>query len=127
MSRGERDNRIEIYENNSGDEGKKLENTVFLQLYRNRTPIDKIYYYQGKGECDFVVQRGIEVDSLIQVTWDMSNEETRRREIDGILEASKATGCKNLYIITYDTAEEIAIDEDTAIHVIPAWRWLLDI
>ena len=110
----------------SGDEGKKLENTVFLQLYRNRTPIDKIYYYQGKGECDFVVQKGIEVDRLIQVTWDMGNGETRRREIDGILEASKATGCKNLYIITYDSVEEINIDDDTVIHVIPVWRWLLD-
>ena len=111
----------------SGDEGKKLENTVFLQLYRQRTPIDRIYYYQGKGECDFVVQRGIDVDRLIQVTWDMSNEETRNREINGIMEASKATGCKNLYIITYDTTEEITIGEGPVIHVIPAWRWLLNI
>ena len=111
----------------SDDEGKKLENTVFLQLYRHRTPIDRIFYYQGKGECDFVVQRGVDVISLIQVTWDMSNEETRSREINGIVEASKAIGCKNLYIITYDSAEEINIDNDTVIHVIPVWRWLLDI
>ncbi len=111
----------------SGDDGKKLENTVFLQLYRQRTPIDKIYYYQGKGECDFVIQRGIDVDRLIQVTWDMQDEDTRSREINGLLEASKATGCKNLYIITYDSAEEIKIDEDSIIHVLPAWRWLLGI
>ena len=111
----------------SDDEGKKLENTVFLQLYRHRTPIDRIFYYQGKGECDFVVQRGVDVISLIQVTWDMSNEETRSREINGIVEASKAIGCKNLYIISYDSAEEIKIDNDTVIHVIPVWRWLVDI
>ena len=111
----------------SDDEGKKLENTVFLQLYRHRTPIDRIFYYQGKGECDFVVQRGVDVISLIQVAWDMSNEETRSREINGIVEASKAIGCKNLYIITYDSAEEINIDNDTVIHVIPVWRWLVDI
>ena len=111
----------------SDDEGKKLENTVFLQLYRHRTPIDRIFYYQGKGECDFVVQRGVDVISLIQVTWDMSNDDTRSREINGIVEASKATGCKNLYIITYDSVEEINIDNDTVIHVIPVWRWLLDI
>lgn len=111
----------------SGDDGKKLENTVFLQLYRQRTPIDKIYYYQGKGECDFVIQRGIDVDRLIQVTWDMQDEDTRRREINGLLEASKSTGCKNLYIITYDSAEEIKIEDDTIIHVIPVWRWLLGI
>ena len=111
----------------SDDEGKKLENTVFLQLYRHRTPIDRIFYYQGKGECDFVVQRGVDVISLIQVTWDMSNDDTRSREINGIVEASKAIGCKNLYIITYDSVEEINIDNDTVIHVIPVWRWLLDI
>ena len=111
----------------SDDEGKKLENTVFLQLYRHRTPIDRIFYYQGKGECDFVAQRGVDVISLIQVTWDMSNDDTRSREINGIVEASKATGCKNLYIITYDSVEEINIDNDIVIHVIPVWRWLLDI
>ena len=111
----------------SDDEGKKLENTVFLQLYRHRTPIDRIFYYQGKGECDFVVQRGVDVISLIQVTWDMSNDDTRSREINGIVEASKAIGCKNLYIITYDSVEEINIDNDIVIHVIPVWRWLLDI
>jgi len=63
----------------SGDDGKKLENTVFLQLYRHRTPVDRIFYYQGKGECDFVVQSGVEISRLIQVTWDMGDEETRRR------------------------------------------------
>lgn len=57
----------------SNDDGKKLENTVFLQLYRTRTPIDTIYYYQGKGECDFIVQRGTEILKLIQVTWSISD------------------------------------------------------
>lgn len=110
----------------SNDDGKKLENTVFLELYRQRTPSDNIYYYQGKGECDFVVQRGIEIEKLIQVTWDMTNPETRRREIAGLLEASEATGCDNLYIITSDSQEEITTDSGKTILVIPAWRWLLN-
>lgn len=110
----------------SDDDGKKLENTVFLQLYRQRTPVDRIFYYQGKGECDFVVQRGVKIERLIQVTWEMSDEETRRREINGIVEAAKATDCSNLFIITADTAEEIQLDNGLVIHVVPAWRWLLD-
>ncbi len=109
----------------SNDDGKKLENTVFLQLYRTRTPIDTIYYYQGKGECDFIVQRGTEILKLIQVTWSMMDSDTRKREIAGILEASKATGCKNLQIITYDETEDIEVEEGIMIHVIPAWQWLL--
>ena len=95
----------------SNDEGKKLENTVFLQLYRLRTPIDRIFYYHGKGECDFVIQRGVEIDSLIQVTWNMDDQETRQREINGLIEASDVTGCRNLFIITADTGEEIRLSD----------------
>lgn len=109
----------------SEDDGKKLENTVFLQLYRERTPVDQIYYYQGRGECDFVVQRGSEVQTLIQVTWSMKEEDTRKREISGLVETYKVTGCKNLYIITLEESEEIYIDNECIIHVAPIWRWLL--
>ncbi len=111
----------------SGDDGKKLENTVFMQLYRHRTPVDRIFYYQGKGECDFVVQSGVEISRLIQVTWDMGDEETRRREINGLVEAAEATGCDNLFIITSDSSEEIKLDNGMEIHVLSAWRWLLGI
>ena len=109
----------------SNDDGKKLENTVFLELYRRRTPVDRIFYYQGKGECDFVVQRGVEIECLIQVTWEMSDEETRRRDIAGLIEASEVTGCQNLLIITNDSSEEIITEGGQMINVVPAWRWLL--
>lgn len=109
----------------SDDNGKKLENTVFLQLYRQRTPAQQIFYYQGRGECDFVVQNGINISQLIQVTWRMDDEETRQREIKGLLEASAATGCDNLWIITAETSETITDESGKIIHVVPAWRWLL--
>lgn len=109
----------------SNDDGKKLENMVFLQLYRKRTPVDQIFYYQGHGECDFLIQHGVDIESLIQVTWNMSEEETRRREISGLLEASEATGCNNLLIITADNQEDIPLPDGRAIKVLPAWRWFL--
>ena len=108
----------------SDDNGKKLENTVFMQLNRMKLPSDKIYYYQGNSECDFVLQRGDRVVQLIQVTWDMANENTRERELTGILEASLATGCNNLLIVTKE--EETTITrEGKQINVMPAWKWLL--
>ena len=61
----------------SNDDGKNLENTVFLQLQRQKLPTDKISYFQGKGECDFVLQREDKVIQLIQVTWSMSDLEKR--------------------------------------------------
>ena len=108
----------------SDDNGKKLGNTVFMQLNRMKLPSDKIYYYQGNSECDFVLQRGDRVVQLIQVTWDMANENTRERELTGILEASLATGCNNLLIVTKE--EETTITrEGKQINVMPAWKWLL--
>lgn len=108
----------------SNDNGKNLENTVFMQLNRAKLPSDKISYYQSNGECDFVLQRNDAVVQLIQVTWDMSDENTREREIDGILEASTATGCANLLIITKDE-ETVIVRESKQISVVPAWKWLL--
>lgn len=108
----------------SSDNGKHLENTVFLHLYRNRLLSDKISYYQGEAECDFVYQREDEVIQLIQVTWDMSDSTTRDREIKGLMEASKYTKCDNLLIITRD--EEGTIQNDgKKIEIMPVWKWLL--
>jgi hypothetical protein len=109
----------------SEDDGKRLENSVFLYLYRQRTPMDRIFYYQGKGECDFVVQRGVDIVQLIQVTWSMKDDETRKREIAGICEAAQVTGCKNLLVITLDEQEEISLSPDLTLQVLPAWRWML--
>jgi len=108
----------------SNDNGKNLENTVFLQLNRMRFPSDKITYYQGNSECDFVVQREDCVIQLIQVTWDMADESTREREVKGLLEAAEATGCENLLIVTKE-AEEVFARGGKEVRVVPAWKWLL--
>ena len=86
---------------------------------------DRIFYYQDTSECDFVIQRNGHVDELIQVTWDMSDYYTREREINGILEASKATGCDKLTIVTVDEEANLLRD-DKSIKVVPAWKWLLN-
>lgn len=109
----------------SNDRGKNLENTVFMQLNRNRLPSDKISYYQGNTECDFVLQREERVILLIQVTWSIADDETRKREIKGLQEASSITGCDNLLIITNDEKDSFHIKEKH-INVMPAWEWLLD-
>jgi predicted AAA+ superfamily ATPase len=108
----------------SSDNGKNLENTVFMQLNRTKLPMDRISYYQGDGECDFVFQHNDSVMQLIQVTWDMSDANTREREITGILEASRATLCDNLFIVTKDE-ERVITRKGKQINVVPAWKWLL--
>ena len=113
----------------SEDNGKLLENAVFLHLNRNLSDDGKICYHMndGKGsrktECDFIVQERDGVASLIQVCWNL-NEETRGREIEGIVNASKETGCTEMTIVTYDQEEAIT-DERGIINVVPAWKWFL--
>ena len=113
----------------SEDNGKLLENAVFLHLNRNLSDDGKISYHMndGKGirrtECDFVVQERDEVSSLVQACWDM-NEATREREIEGIVNASEETGCTEMTIVTYDHEEIIATDRGI-INVVPAWKWFL--
>lgn len=108
----------------SNDNGKLLENIVFLHLNRNLGPSDRIFYFQELSECDFVIQHGEHIEELIQVTWEMSDNNTREREINGLLEASKVTGCNNLTIVTID--EESTIERNNnIINVVPAWKWIL--
>ena len=108
----------------SDDDGKNLENTVFMHLNREKLPSDRIFYYQGKRECDFVVQQGEQVTKLVQVCWDMSDANTREREIGGLLDAAAMTGCKRLLIITRDV-EEVVVENGYRIEILPAWKWLL--
>lgn len=109
----------------SNDNGKKLENNVLLQLNRKKLPSDKISYYQEGNECDFVIQRNDKVIQLIQVTWDMTDEETSEREINGILKASAMTGCDNMLIITNDEDRTIVRD-GKRIDVVKAWKWMIE-
>lgn len=108
----------------SGDDGKLLENTVLLHLKRNNRSVSKIFYYQGSKECDFVIQQEDSIKELLQVTWDMSEADTREREIEGLLEASSVTGCDNLTIVTADEEMDLTVN-GKIIKVIPAWKWLL--
>ena len=95
-----------------------------MALRRVLKPCDKILYFQGTKECDFVVQQNDQIVHLIQVTWDMRDKETRKREIDGIVEASRVTGCDSLIILTNNEEGEIT-EEGKTIKILPVWKWLL--
>ena len=111
----------------SDDDGKQLENTVYLELLRRRGGNEAISFWQGRGECDFVVNEDENVRRLVQVTWKMNEDspagrKTRKREIDGLIEASESLGCEDLTIVTHD--EEASIKErGHDVKVIPAWKW----
>ena len=106
------------------DDGILFENAVFLQLLRHLPESEKICYFLGDKECDFVIQTETAVKGLVQVCWDMKDDETRNRELDGIREAASLTGCRNMTIVTREQEEEVE-DANGTIHVVPAWKWFL--
>ena len=108
----------------SDDDGKQLENTVYLELLRRKAHNEELSYFSESGECDFVVSEEDEVKRLIQVTWEMSDAETRKREFSGLLEAAKATGCRDLTIITRDEEGE-EIRDGLNVKIVPVCRFLL--
>ena len=107
------------------DEGILFENAVFLQLMRNLSDGEKICYYLGSKECDFVIQTETAVKQLVQVCWDMNDSQTRSRELDGIREAASITHCDNMTIVTRNQEEDIE-DPVGIIHIVPAWKWFLE-
>lgn len=107
----------------SEDKGKLLENIVALELFRRRGADRKMFYWQDGRECNFVVHREEHVEELIQVTWDIEDEDTRKREIDGIKEAAKGTKCNKLTIVTRERKETIE-EDGFNIEVVGIEEWL---
>jgi hypothetical protein len=102
--------------------GKSLENAVFLELKRNYTEI--FYYRDSNSECDFVVHEQNKVTKTIQVVYDISNIDTRKREIKGLLNACKNFNLDNGIIITYDSEDEY-IEDGVKIQIIPFYKWVI--
>ncbi|MDA3836721.1 MAG: ATP-binding protein [Nanoarchaeota archaeon] len=105
----------------SKNNGKLLENLIFIELKRRNC---ELYYFQEKGECDFIVKEKNKITKAFQVSYEL-NDENKERELNGLIEAMKKFNLKEGTIITYDNEEEI-LKEDFKIKIIPAWKWLLN-
>lgn len=105
--------------------GWRLETIVYLELLRRKAGTENdIYYYQGRSaEADFVVCDGNKTLAVYQVSYDISNDKTRKREIKGCIAGAKATKCDNIFLIT-DHESEVIEDDGYSIQVVPIWEWL---
>ena len=105
--------------------GWRLETIVYLELLRRKAGTENdIYYYQGRSaEADFVVCDGNKTLAVYQVSYDISNDKTRKREIKGCIAGAKATKCDNIFLIT-DHESEVIEEDGYSIQVVPIWEWL---
>ena len=104
--------------------GWRLETVVLIHLVRKcKNEGWDVYYLKDRsGECDFIVCNGNKVLQCIQVSYDISAEKTRKREINGLLLAQKHTKCDNLLLLTDHAYEEL--DKDGH-HILiqPVYEW----
>ena len=107
--------------------GRLYENLVAIELKRRG---EKSYYWKNtkKEEVDFIIKKDTEISQLIQVCYDITDPDTKKRELKALLKASKDLKCSNLLIINQNYFGE----EDAKwfgikgkIKYIPLWKWLL--
>lgn len=107
--------------------GWRLETIVYIELLRRYRPqeCDVYYYEETSGEADFLICKGNSVQKIIQVSYDISNPKTYKREINGLLLASAKTGCNDLMLIT-DHDEQSHTTEGKKIDIVSAYAWLVE-
>jgi predicted AAA+ superfamily ATPase len=106
--------------------GRLLENQVFVELIRQGYDTENtLFYYRSRNdkEVDFVTRKGVKVEKLIQVCYDLTSEKTRRREIDALIEVAGELKCQTLQIISYQHKETIE-EKSFTIQVIPFMEWV---
>ncbi len=102
----------------SKDEGKLIENIVFIELKRREK---EIYYWQNykKQEVDFVIKEKNNNLHAINVSY---TDDIKQREINGLIEFKKKfKQCKSLIILTKNLEKK-----EKTINFIPLWKFLLE-
>ncbi len=108
--------------NSNFDLAIQLETALFTHLRRQSSDL---FYYRNDDntEVDFVLLLPDQTVHLYQACLSLKDEETRRREIDGLAKAMENLAIKQGTIVTIDEEEEI----DTSagkISVVAAWKFL---
>lgn len=106
--------------------GWRLETIVYLELRRQiKTEEEDIYYFDnGNTEVDFIVCNGNKATGVYQVSYNIENPKTCRREVNGAITAAKTTKCSNVYILT-DHQSETIVQNGIKIKAMPVWEWIV--
>lgn len=105
------------------DQGHLLENIIFQEL-RRRTTFPIYYYKTSNGlEVDFFVESYKKGRMLIQVCYDLSDEDVFEREVRALKEAAIDTKITQLKLLFIKPPK--VFEKNGKIEFIPVWRFLL--
>jgi predicted AAA+ superfamily ATPase len=102
-------------------ETRLLENGVAIELKKRYQ--DDVYFYNRNIEVDFFIPRE---RRAIQVSYSLSDDTTKQREIKALLNLSEIHALDRLEIITWDEESTICKNGLT-IQVLPLWKWLANL
>ena len=95
----------------SNDLGRLLENHVFLLLRKRHK--GHIFYYQGSGECDFVVTDSHNRPAALYQVCLKLTDENMHREIGGLREAMSHLNLSSGTIVTLSEDDRLDVPEGT--------------
>ncbi|MFH1535779.1 MAG: hypothetical protein ABIC96_01770, partial [Patescibacteria group bacterium] len=72
---------------------------------------------------DFAIRNDGKTTALYQVCFDLTDEDTQKREIKPLLKAGKALNCQNLYLLTLEKPDSLKLPPE--IKLITAAEFLL--
>ena len=101
------------------DDGKILENLVYLELRRRGADV---YYFKDQGEVDFLTTDAYQPEAAYQCAFSIKNPATREREISALWEAANKYDLRKLFLVTWNE-EEIIKEGGRKIEVIPVYRF----
>lgn len=97
-----------------------FENMCAMHLYRLYR--DKVYYYKKNIEVDFYIP---EEKYAVQACASLTDEETKSRETNALIQFDKAENLKRMVIVTENEEGRMELPDGKSIQIIPAWKWLL--
>jgi hypothetical protein len=107
--------------------GRLMENLVFVEILRRDYALNReVFYYKTNNgaEVDFVLRKGLSIEKLIQVCYEIENTEIRQKELKGLTRAAEELNCDTLIVITWDYEEKEKF-RGRRINFVPLWKWLL--
>lgn len=108
------------------EESRILENIVFLELRRRKTPpIEIRYWKENNNEVDFVITDAGDPIIAIQVTETLRDPDTKKREIKPLIRIAGKHKIEKLLVITKHE-EQIINTKTQKIEVIPYWKFALN-
>ena len=103
----------------NSDLGRRLENMVFWELRRRHK---ELFYFNEQGrECDFVVCENNKPVQLIQVCYEL-NQENEKREQQGLFDAMDFFNMSRGVIITFNQ-QDVTMHQGKRIDIIPAFSF----